>query len=726
MVQTHSSQQNHQTIDDDEIDLTQLFGTLWFHKWKIIIVTVLCTLVGVLVALGSTPVYQADAMVEVTGTKNQILGELGDLLGGTPQAPTDTEIELIKSRLVLGKSVSDLGLDLVAKPEISFFNKVLGDKTDVQPEINVESFTVDALWLNREFELTYQGNQQFRIKTPEEKTFAGVIGQPLQINAETRLLVKKITAPVGQKFTLTKFTQLSTIEHLRKNLSVAAKGKNVPILSLSLTGTEPLQIQTTLAKIIENYMVQNREKEVQTARSGLDFINSELPRLSSVLEDAENKLNAYRARSGSLDVPAEAKSTLESLNKIEMQIVDLRTEESVLSGVYTHEHPAYKALEDKLKVLQQAKERLNKQISRMPETQQEIIRLTRDVDINQAIYVQLLNKQQELNILRASSQGNVRLIDQAITAEEPIKPKKKIIVLLAMMVGLFLSCGYYLIQSLMKQGISSEDEIEAMGLEVLSSVPLSDLQNKRDKFFRKNNKNKDIRSNSLLAIKDPTDPTIEALRALRTTLHFRSLDAKNKVVMISGAAPEVGKSFISANLAVLMAQAGRKILLIDGDMRKGYLHYLMQLPEKKQGLSNILQNDKLNKNNPYDNYIQTTMVEGLDFVSLGTDVPKNPSELLLNNKLSVFLKWAEKHYDHIILDTPPVLAVTDAAVIGQYVGTTLLVTQFGKTDSRELATCAARFSVNHVKIDGVVLNGIQRTEKNYYSYGNYANKYAKK
>ena len=152
------------------------------------------------------------------------------------------------------------------------------------------------------------------------------------------------------------------------------------------------------------------------------------------------------------------------------------------------------------------------------------------MDINQAIYVQLLNKQQELNILRASSQGNVRLIDQAITAEEPIKPKKKIIVLLAMMVGLFLSCGYYLIQSLMKQGISSEDEIEAMGLEVLSSVPLSDLQNKRDKFFRKNNKNKDIRSNSLLAIKDPTDPTIEALRALRTTLHFRSLDAKNKVI----------------------------------------------------------------------------------------------------------------------------------------------------------------------------------------------------
>ena len=211
MAQTHSSQQNHQTIDDDEIDLTQLFGTLWFHKWKIIIVTVLCTLVGVLVALGSTPVYQADAMVEVTGTKNQILGELGDLLGGTPQAPTDTEIELIKSRLVLGKSVSDLGLDLVAKPEISFFNKVLGDKTDVQPEINVESFTVDVLWLNKKFELTYQGNQQFRIETPEEKTFAGVIGQPLQINAETRLLVKKITAPVGQKFTLTKFTQLSTI-----------------------------------------------------------------------------------------------------------------------------------------------------------------------------------------------------------------------------------------------------------------------------------------------------------------------------------------------------------------------------------------------------------------------------------------------------------------------------------------------------------------------------------
>ncbi len=709
---------------DDEIDLAQLGGTLWFYKWRIGAFTLFCATIGVIVALSSTPIYQADAMLEITGTKNQVLGDLSDLMGVSQQAPTDTEIELIKSRLILGKSVNDLGLDLEVKPIYSFTDKLL-PKSDTPPNITVSEFQVNSLWLNQSFKLIAQGENEYTIITPDDKSISGVVGKHLQITPDTRIMVSKISAPFGQEFSLTRYTQLASIERIRKSLAVAAKGKNVPILGLSMTGTDPVAIQNTLNRIIINYREHNRNKDVQTATSGLKFINEELPRLEDKLRDAENSLNTYRAKSGSLDVPTEAKGTLDSLNKLEMQMVDLRTEESVLSEVYTKEHPAYKALVEKIKVLEQAKERLNRQISRMPETQQAIIRLTRDVEINQAIYVQLLNKRQELSILSASSQGNVRLIDAAVTAEKPIKPKKAIMVLLATALGLFASAGYYLLTALLRRGISSEDEIEAMGLDVLSSIPLSNAQTKRDNVFKKLNKGKNARANSLLVLKDPTDPAIEALRALRTNLHFRSMGQDNKTVMISGATPEVGKSFVSANLAVLMAQAGRKVLLIDGDMRKGYLRTLLELPEGHKGLVDIL-SESSGKNNHYDAYIQKTSTEHLDFIGIGSTTPKNPSELLLGNKLPEFLKWANKHYDHIILDTPPVLAVTDAAVMGQYMGTSLLISRFGQTDARELDACVTRFAVNKVKIDGVILNGIERTASNYYGYANKYSEYGTK
>lgn len=714
-----SSSQSHDP--QDEIDLRQLAGTIWYYKWRIGWFTALTTTIGVIYALTSTPIYQADAMLEITNTKNQVLGELSDLLGGSQYTPIDTEMELIKSRLILGKSARDLGLDVSFQPQTNRWSKLFG-QSDIPIDVQIGEFHVDVSKLNHTFTFVVTGKNSFNIITPEKKTYSGVVGQHLTLgNPNTRIIITKMSAPFGQTFSLTKYTELASIQKLRSSLSVSAKGKNVPIVNLSMTGTDPQAIQNALNRIIANYTEHNRNKDVQTAINGLKFINEELPRLEDKLREAENNLNTYRAKSGSLDVPNEARGTLESLNKIEMQMVDLRTEESVLSEVYTTEHPAYKALNDKIKVLEQAKDRLNRQISRMPETQQAIIRLTRDVEINQAIYVQLLNKRQELSILSASSQGNVRLIDAAVTAEKPIKPKKAIIVALAFVVGLMVSVLAALLSSLLRRGIASEEEIEALGLEVWSSVPLSETQSKRDKVFKRVSKHKHARTNTILALEEPTDISIEALRALRTSLHFRALGQDNKVVMVSGATPEVGKSFVSANLAVLMAQAGRKVLLIDADLRKGYLHTMMRTPEKNLGFSDILLSDK----KKYDDMIQKTDMAGLSFVSVGSTAQRNPAELLTGNKLPEFLRWANKHYDHVVLDTPPILLVTDAAVIGQYVGTSLLVSRFGQTDLRELSTCISRFDVNKVKINGVILNGIERTASNYHGYYNKYTKYTK-
>lgn len=711
---SHSEPQRR--IEDDEIDLRELFSAIWFYKWPILLTTILFGLGGVIYALTATPVYQADAMLEVSGNKNQVLGELSDLLADN-RTPADTEIELIKSRLVLGQTIKQLGLNIQVSPKNTLLDRIIPGGSSGTGRVEIGEFTLQDAWLNRSFTLIAQGPHEYTVITPEGSRYSGRIGQPLTVNHAFTLLIKKIEADLGQEFSLTHYSDLNAIEKLKSTLSVAPKGKNVPIIGLTMTGTQPTQIVNTLNGIIDNYLVQNRDKDVQAARYGLKFIEEELPRLHTELQDAEDKLNQYRTQNKSLDVPSEARGTLEGLNKLEMQIVDLKTEESVLSEVYTRDHPAYKALREKIQVLEDAKKRLNKQITEMPATQQEIVRLTRNVTISQNIYTQLLNKQQELSILQASSQGSVRVIDRAAVSEDPIKPKKAIIVALATMVGLFLSVFAALVKALLKQGISSHEDIEVLGIDVVANVPRSILQNQADAAFKKlKKKSKDARSNSLITLKDPTDPSVEALRALRTNLYFSTMDKSNKTIMISGATEGVGKTFVAANLAVLMAQTNQKVLIIDGDMRKGYAHTIFEM-ENETGFTDLMTEAHTN----YKKFIQSTKTNNLSFIPRGSG-SNDAAELLQSPRLQEFLVWAQKQYDYIIIDTPPILAVTDAAIIGQHIGTSLLVCQFGKTEISDMEETLSRFRHNKVDIHGVVLNGIERTAKNAYKY-QYGKKY---
>lgn len=706
----HSEPRRTERTEDDEIDLGELFQTLLFNKLPIILTTAIFCMGGVIYALTATPVYQADAMLEVVGSKNQVLGELSDLLADN-RTPADTEIELIKSRLVLGKTINQLGLNINVRAEPSFIDRLLpGPKPSNTVEIG--SFTVQEAWQNRSFTLIAQGPQEYTVITPEGVRHSGRIGQTLSVGNAFSLLVKKIDAGLGQEFDLTRYSDLYAIEQIRRSLNVAAKGKNLPIIGLSMTGTEPAQIVRTINGIIDNYVAQNRDKDIQTAQNGLKFINEELPRLHEELQEAENQLNEYRTRNKSLDVPSEARGTLEGLNKLEMQMVDLRTEESVLSEVYTKDHPAYKALRDKIQVLEDAKKRLNKQITEMPATQQEIVRLTRNVTIKQNIYIQLLNKRQELGILQASSQGNVRVIDRAAVGEHPIKPKKAIIVALATMVGLLLAVMAVLAKAMFRRGIDSVEAIEVLGVDVVASIPHSEQQDKSDAAFRKlrRSKNDNARSNTLISLKNPVDASVEALRALRTNLHFSTIDNPNKTIMVSGATPQVGKTFVAANLAVLLAQTNQKVLFVDADMRQGYAHNLFGV-ESGGGLSDMLHASHTN----YKKFIQSTQAENLHLMTRGAG-SDDAAELLQKKRLREFLLWAQKQYDYVVLDTPPILAVTDAAIIGQYMGTSLLVCQFGKTEVSDMEETLARFRHNRVEIHGIVLNGIERTAKNAYKY----------
>ncbi|HBW4330286.1 TPA: polysaccharide biosynthesis tyrosine autokinase, partial [Klebsiella pneumoniae] len=447
----------------------------------------------------------------------------------------------------------------------------------------------------------------------------------------------------------------------------------------------------------------------QDAKS-LEFLSNQLPKVRNDLDVAEDKLNEYRRKNDSVDLSLEAKSVLEQIVNVDNQLNDLTFRESEISQLYTKEHPNYKALMEKRKTLQEEKAKLNKRVSVMPETQQEILRLSRDVESGRAVYMQLLNRQQELNIAKSSAIGNVRIIDNAVAQTKPVKPKKIVIILIGFIFGSVVAIGIVLLRVFLRRGIESPEQLEELGINVYASIPVSEaFANNAVKKASWKNKNYDIKQ-AFLAVENPADLAIEAIRGLRTSLHFAMMESRNNILMISGASPNAGKTFVSTNLAAVIAQSGKKVLFIDTDMRKGYTHNLFNV-ENTKGLSDILSGKMT-----VERAIQPLSMAGFDFIARGA-VPPNPAELLMHKNFDALLSWASQNYEIVVLDTPPILAVTDAAIIGNYVGTTLLVARFEQNTAKEIEVSVRRFEQSGVIVKGCILNGIIKKASSYYSYG---------
>ncbi|MER4699830.1 polysaccharide biosynthesis tyrosine autokinase [Klebsiella pneumoniae] len=700
------------TNDADEIDLGRLLGELVDHRKLIIAVTSLFTLCALIYALFATPIYQADALIQVEQKQaNAILSNLSQMLPDS-QPQSEPEIALLKSRMILGKTVDDLNLQAVIKPKyFPIFGRGwqrLSGKKDGE-------LVVSRLYLPTsedidvpKVELTVKDNEHFVVKG-DDFTFNGKVGELLD-DKGISIKVDKIDAEPGSKFTISYITRLEAITKLQEVLSVADQGKDTGILVLSITGDNPELITNIIDSISNNYLSQNIARQAAQDAKSLEFLSNQLPKVRNDLDVAEDKLNEYRRKNDSVDLSLEAKSVLEQIVNVDNQLNDLTFRESEISQLYTKEHPNYKALMKKRKTLQEEKAKLNKRVSVMPETQQEILRLSRDVESGRAVYMQLLNRQQELNIAKSSAIGNVRIIDNAVAQTKPVKPKKIVIILIGFIFGSVVAIGIVLLRVFLRRGIESPEQLEELGINVYASIPVSEaFANNAVKKASWKNKNYDIKQ-AFLAVENPADLAIEAIRGLRTSLHFAMMESRNNILMISGASPNAGKTFVSTNLAAVIAQSGKKVLFIDTDMRKGYTHNLFNV-ENTKGLSDILSGKMT-----VERAIQPLSMAGFDFIARGA-VPPNPAELLMHKNFDALLSWASQNYEIVVLDTPPILVVTDAAIIGNYVGTTLLVARFEQNTAKEIEVSVRRFEQSGVIVKGCILNGIIKKASSYYSYG---------
>ena len=697
--------------DSDEIDLGRLIGELLDHKKLIVAVTGLFTFLAIFYALFATPIYQADALIQVEQKQgNSILSNLSQMLPDS-QPVSAPEIALLQSRMILGKTVDDLTLQAqVQQKYFPIFGRGWARLTGQQQgQLDISRIYV-AKQEGKVPELTITTvDQQHYLVEGGGYKIKGVIGQAIAVKGLS-LQIDKIDAAPETKFSLNYISRLDAITSLQQTFAAVDQGKDTGMLNLTLIDPNPQLAQNELQSISENYLAQNIARQAAQDSKSLDFLEKQLPQVRSQLDDAENKLSAYRKQSDSVDLNLQARSALDQIVNVDNQLNQLTFREAEVSQLYTKDHPTYIALLQKRKTLEQEKAKLNKQVSAMPATQQQVLKLSRDVESGRAVYMQLLNREQELSIAKNSAIGNVRIIDDAVTAPKPVKPKKILVVLIGAVLGGFISVGLVLLRVFLRRGIESPEQLEELGINVYASVPVSEWMAKQQPKGIKSRKNKQKENLSFLAIDNPADLAIEAIRSLRTSLHFAMMEASNNILMISGASPNAGKTFITTNLAAVLAQGEQKVLFIDADMRKGYSHQIFN-QSLDHGLSDILSGKS-----SIEQGVKSVGGANFDFIARGK-TPPNPSELLMHSRFQNLLNWASENYDIVLVDTPPILAVTDAAVIGRYVGSTLLVARFEENTAKEMEVSIKRFEQSGIEVKGCILNGVVKKASSYYGYG---------
>ena len=708
-----SSVINKSTSKDDEgLDLGRLLGEVIDHRKLIVSVTSLFTLLALLYAIFATPIYQADALIQVEQKQaNAILSNLSQMLPNS-QPQSAPEITLLGSRMILGKTVDDLNLQIRAKQDyFPVFGRGLARLLGEKPN----NISISRLYIKNsegdevpEIKLTVLDERNYKLDVGD-LVLKGKTGSLLEKDG-IALLVDKIEATPGTTFSIKYVSRLKAISDLQEALEVADQGKDTGMLGISLTGDNPVLIEKIVDSISNNYLAQNIARQAAQDAKSLDFLNEQLPQVRSDLDLAEDKLNKYRQQNDSVDLSLEAKSVLDQIVNVDNQLNELTFRESEISQLYTKEHPTYKALLEKRKTLQDEKAKLNKRVANMPETQQEILRLSRDVESGRAVYMQLLNRQQELSISKSSAIGNVRIIDNAVTEIKPVKPKKILIVLIGIVFGGIVSIGLVLLRVFLRKGIESPEQLEEVGCNVYASIPVAEAYTKITEQSKKWSRKENKINQGFLAVDNPADLAIEAIRGLRTSLHFAMMESRNNVLMISGASPNAGKTFVSSNLSAVIAQTEKKVIFIDTDMRKGYTHKLFNV-SNDNGLSDVL-SGKIS----IEKSIKKISSAGFDYISRGM-APPNPAELLMHKRFAELINWASENYDIVVLDTPPILAVTDPAVIGHYAGTTLLVARFELNTVKEIEVSIKRFENTGIQVKGCILNGVVKKASSYYGYG---------
>lgn len=734
--------------DDNEIDLMELLFAI-LHGWKVIVFfAVLGLIIGILYSRYVNPTFKSDALIQVEENSkgNSALGSDISELIGSQASKAQTEAELIRSRMILEPVVNLLHLRIkLSDPNIEFIDRIKNDSTSTQTnnlegvslkteegKAQVSQFNVSQGYLNQEFTLTRSaagfvlsnGFDDFKGQIGESHHFRGVNGQ-IHITVNELPLNERPIVIVKQSLN-------ATTDDINRALSVVEKGQQTGIIELSMTGADQQQVTSVLKQIIVSYVDQNQSRGSEETTKTIKFMETQIPILRKKLDESESIFNEFRKKYGTIDVSKEAELLLSENSRIDAQFNELKLKKADLTTYYTEEHPLVVQINEQIKVLNNRQQEIDETIAGLPEIQREFLKLSQDTEINREVYLNLLKNYEQLKIVKAGQIGYARIIDLPINTFNAIAPRKTLILLLGLVLGTILGVALVLIRNALKNVVKDPERLEAKtGVPVIATIPSSPILTRLGK--KKS-------PNRLLAYADNNSLSYEAIKSLRTSLMFgmptaERADQRAKVILITGESPGVGKSFISSNLTEVFAQLDKKILIIDADMRLGELHKVFNM-DQHNGLADYLiqdtthlsrdnaqlvKVDTVQESSHLASFIHATGIDNIDFMPRG-EHPRNPASLLANGSLDHLMTELNLHYDYIVIDSPPILAASDAMILSQYADKVLMVARYDKSIEGQVVYAVSQMNKANIKVDGIILNDVKQGLLSKYSY-NYSYAY---
>lgn len=692
---------------------------------------------GSFYALTAKPVYEASGLVQVEQEKGQLdasIGELQALIGAAP-AEASAEVAIIKSRMILGAVADSLRLHVSVVPDyFPLIGEAIARRRSDLPEpaaplfglagyawggesISITSFQVPAVDVGTYFTLVAGRDGNFVLLDGEDhQVLAGKVGEREGASGarygQLEIFVQQIVAREGTRFHVARRSPQEVFAALSQQISVSEQPRDSGVLSIKAEAGDPALAARIVNELQGEYLRQNVERRSAQAEQSLAFLKEQLPKLKAGVDEAQARLNSYQLTKGSVDVSKETDLVLTQSISLETQRLALVQQREGALQRYTSQHPVVVTLSEQIRGIEREQQNLKRQVEALPETQQEVLSLMRDLEVNTQLYTSLLNSSQQLQVTKAGTVGNVRIIDAGLPALYPIKPNRKLIVLLSLLLGLFsgIACVFAL-RTLLK-GVDRPEEIErALGLPTYAAIPYSEGQKRIVRRLRRSGSTQNL----ILAGLDAEDLAIEALRGFRTSLHFAMMEAPNNIVMLTGPIAALGKSFVSINLGAVIAASGKRVVVIDADMRRGHLHRYVGCTQKP-GLSDFIAGES--DESPI---IRRSQIDNLDFVACGTR-PPNPSEILMSERFSAFLARLSAQYDFVLVDTPPVLPVTDAAIVGRLAGSTFVVLKSAEHPMRAVEETVKRLRQAGVQVRGTIFNQVG-ARLGSYGYGTYGYSY---
>ena len=754
---------NNINNNSNNIDFKEVLKSILRYKWMILSFTVLFTIASAVFAYLKPNIYYSSTTLEIVNKKGGAGATdfMMEAFGGS-SVNVSNEIEVFKSRYLAKRAFEYLDLNTRYYETKNFKTTELYKNS---PFVVSKNYIEDEV-ANRTFVISAVDKDSFRLELEP----VGFLYKTLGLSSD-QITYNKIhkygenitneyfSLKVERVFDLHKKSKygfnfssdLAMFHKLNSGLSVSQLSRSSTIIKLTLQDTSSLRAKEYLNALVKAYMIEEVEQKTKEANLTIEFIDDQLNSINERLKVSENNLETFKEKNKVVGLTEQASMITNKMSSLEAKLEELQIEINILSNIkrfinsnedlaglsvgavsfadpslgtliaslqkevsnkatllvnYTEIHPdviktkqnistlkrSIKAtLDSNLTQLEQRKtsinnniKKYNKTITTLPKQESQLSRLTRFYSIDEKIYSFLLEKKAETAILKSSTISKSRLLDSSLENKIPIKPKKRIIVLIGMILGFVIGLAYAFLREFFNNTVKNSDDIERLcDISIYGIVP-----------------NKTKKQANLVD---------EAFRAIRTNLQFLPKHDKSNIIAITSSVSGEGKTTTTANLGKIISQTGKKVVLLDLDLRKSNLHKEFGIP------NNVGISSYLSEQNSLEEITQNVQ-ENVDILTTGR-LPPNPSELILTDNFKDMLETLKAKYDYVIMDTPPVGLVTDALILMNYADINFVIARASYT-RKEFVKNLDRLSKEHNQHTfGLILNGVEIGEKYGYGYG---------